>query len=214
MNSIMRIIDARNRLARQYGHGMQGPPGHGVRFDFVKPILGAYTAVNQGGATLTENRQGLTLMAPTQATTSLRIWKKAIPAVPYTLRCSLWPAMYNELTHHCGIGFRESSTGRLHTLSVWNDGTISVSRWTSPTAFSAHDLAPLAFPTYARPYHFTLRDDNVSRYFDLGDGYRNDLNLFSLARATFLTANELFFYANVESLNIASYLTLLSWLEE
>lgn len=210
-----RVLDKQGRLRRDSdGIWGRGPsPHYGVRYNLVPPIKRHFSSQSTG--TLTQSPYGLLASAPPQASlANLRIWDKAITGGPWRITAALCPLLYPETAvHHCGILLRETSSARLHSISIWDDGTLTVSRWTSPTLFSSNDVAATSFPGIIEiPRFLSLKADSVGNYFfELSDGFGNYQNLYSIAVGSWLTADRIGFYVNAGSLNVTAVVTLLSW---
>lgn len=153
------------------------------------PPASQFTAVNQGSATWTVNRdKSVTLYAPPSAGHNLRCWVQTAPATPWTRTVNL-RALLRAADQMAGLLFRESSTGRLHSINVDGAGDVSVIRWTSPTVLSSTDAAA----TFSAGEDIWLRieDDGTSRNFYLSNDHNfNRINMVSVVRTTFLTANQ------------------------
>ena len=209
-----RYYDRRGRLNPDTG-GIWGPgpsPHYGVRFNFVPPKKSHFTL--QSGGTLAQSAWGLVLTAPASATTpNLRIVDRSVPTGDWVITAYLWPHLYAEIAvHHCGILLRETSTERLHSISFWDDGTLTVSRWTSPTVFSSNDVAAAAMPGMVQhPLIVSIARQNGEYVFRQWDGLGNQVLMTSALLGDWLTADRIGFYANAGSVNIDALMTVLSW---
>lgn len=120
---------------------------NGVSWDYFRmgkqitpPVAANFSWINQNGATITEQTNGAAFLnVPVQAAgESLAIRTATAPGTPYTktfrFQCTL---MYLNKSE-CGVGFRESGTGKLVIFFVRPAAAaFLVSKYTSPTAFSA-----------------------------------------------------------------------------
>lgn len=182
---------------------------------FTTPIDGDFAWVNQGGASVTVNADGgIFLRAPLTTGPSIRIRKKAAPGgTPYTLTAAMFGNVVTLNFQSAGIVFRQSSDGKLvlFSLSGSNSGTyISVFKFTDATNFSATAFE-LAVGRSAGLVWLRVTDSGANRifYYSL-DGY-NFIQLFSEARTTFLTADEIGFFANDQTNAYDAAMTLKSW---
>lgn len=106
------------------------------------PTVGSLTWINQGSATASNPNGNLLLTAPANATDSIRMLVKSLPATPYTFTIGYvidsWtlPATLNT-----GICIRDSSSGRLIQWgTVATSGVaygIYVQYWNSATSWSS-----------------------------------------------------------------------------
>jgi hypothetical protein len=193
--------------------------------DFTAPVDGDFAWINQGGAsiasTTVQGANGLYLSAPATAPYSLRIRKQAAPAAPYTVTIAITQPTSDQrattLEASVGLVFRQSSDGKLHTLSFWpctagGNALLSSSKWTSETSFSAHYLSQSWIQQLAPPW-LRIQDDNTNRrmYFSY-DGQHFVEFTAAVGRTDFLTADEVGFYA-VGATSYVCGLTILSWVE-
>lgn len=102
------------------------------------PVNGDFAWINQGGATVTADKDAVVFFEAGQGnTTSVRIRKKAAPATPYTITAMFTTdaglTMKNNLM--AGLVFRESGTGQ---FVFWGLQTsqMRVFKYTSPTALN------------------------------------------------------------------------------
>lgn len=211
------IRDKRGRLrCDSEGIWGQGPsPHYGPRLNLVPPKIRSFRSVSGNAGTLTQTPHGLYVVAPPQASlASLRIWDRPVRTGQWRETVLLWPLLYPEsAVHHCGILLRESTSARLHSISVWDDGTVTVSRWSSPTLFSSNDLAATSFPGLVSfPRVLSIKATDLDVYsFELGDGLGNFHNLFSSTVGSWLRADRIGFYVNAGSANVLAAMTLMSW---
>ena len=210
----IRYYDRRGRLKADTG-GIRGPgpsPHYGVWFNLVPPKKSHFTL--QSGGTLVQSAWGLVLTAPASASTpNLRIVDRAVPTGDWVITAYLWPHLFAEgAFHHCGILLRESSTGRLHSISFWDDSTLTISRWTSPTVFSANDMAATAMPGMVKhPLPLSIARQNGAYVFRQWDGLGNQTLMSSITLGDWLTADRIGFYVNAGTANIDAFMTVLSW---
>ena len=207
-------FDRRGRLKRDTG-GIRGPgssPHYGVWFNFVPPKKSHFTL--QSGGTLAQSAWGLALTAPASASTpNLQIVDRPVPTGDWIVTAYLWPHLFAEgAVHHCGMLLRESSTGRLHSISFWDDSTLTVSRWTSPTVFSSNDVPAGAMRAMVKhPLVLSIARQNGLYLFRQWDGLGNQILMSFSTLGDWLTADRIGFYANSATVNVEAVVTLLSW---
>ena len=164
-----------------------------------------WTAVNTSTVTWTVQRdKSVTLYNSGSAGPNIAAYVRTAPATPWEVIVNVRPMCPTDSLspQHAGVLFRESSTGRLHTLSIQNDGNWHIGRYTSPTALSLEDLdSGSTLPTFSKTdLWFRIRDDGTDRLFYVS----NDCgwtwySLFSVGRTTFLTADQYGIFVNDEA---------------
>lgn len=127
----------------------------------------SFTWVNQGGAAVVDLASGGIVLTGSQtAGDSLRILKKASPSPPYTIVAAIRPHLHHNTTCHLGIGFRESSTGKLITLGLVKANEHAVYRWTNQTTFLDDSLfARETFPYNHCMHWLKIEDDSTNLKF-------------------------------------------------
>lgn len=182
----MRAIDSR-------GHVLRGQEVDWTRWCLdrsVQPLpLSGFSTVNPGGSTWSVNAdKSVTLYAPAVAGPSLRCWVQTAPATPWTRVIHLKTLLVTA-NHRAGLLFRASGAGTLHSIHLDGAGAISIVRWTSPTVLSSTDLS--ASWTLGGDVWLAISDDGTNRNFSLSKAHGWDwYTIFSVARTTFLTANQ------------------------
>lgn len=187
------------------------------------PIDANFAWVNQGGATVTLGKFGIALMAPFSGagTRSLRIRDKAAPATPYTIVAGIMCTSIHLTTGsnevEFGVGFRNAAAGTL--AGAFFDSfqvtprSLNIRKYTNPTTFSADYLN---FDSNGHSNHvmwIKLADDGVNRIISISaDGY-NFIQLHSVGRTDFLTADRVFFGLSAATSALNQILTLISWKE-
>jgi hypothetical protein len=179
------------------------------------PALSGFTAVNQGSATADESRGAIEIVAPTSAGDNLRIWKKSAPATPYTITAGLLLTMVGENYVRGGLLWRESSSGKAVSLDFTYGGgwQWGVTKWTNSTTYSAdYRLVPglLMGPVI----WLRINDDGTNRKCSVSCDGRNFVQIHSVGRTDFITADEIGFHVNVNNANYQAAMTLLSWKQE
>ncbi len=183
---------------------------------FTAPVDGDFAWINQGSATVTVNGNGgIRLRAPANATTSMRVRKKAAPSTPYTITACFLIDLPHFAFLKAGLCFRQSSDGKLLTMCVLRSNVITDSKFesedmTSATVSSAAN-ANITNAAGVGPFWLQITDNGTNRILAYSvDGY-NFETLLTEGRTTFLTADEVGFFANSISASSYAACTLLSW---
>lgn len=187
--------------------------GWGPIFPLTDPTLPSFAWINQGGATVTTTNGGIHLSAPANAGDSLRIREITAPATPYTITVRFLPLLYPENFHSIGLCFRASGAGTIQTFHLNQNGSLQVSKWNSPTSFSADYVGPLAAVQIygAAGLCFQISDDGTNRICRYSTDGVNFLQLHSVGRTDFLTADRIGFFADSNNAAHAAGITLLHW---
>lgn len=193
----------------------------GPIFPLADPALQTFAWINQGGATVTTTNGGVALYAPNQgAADNIRIRKKSAPSTPYTVTIAfLHNALFWKNYPAVGLVFRQSSDGKLVTFQFGQTTVgpgIAVNKWTNATTFSAQytaspTVSPVGGITWLR-----IADDGANRVCSLSVDGQNWLQIHTIGRTDFLTADEVGFFANANNQATPNYdltMTLLSWKE-
>lgn len=104
----------------------------------------------------------------------------------------------NAITNYssAGVGFRQSSDGKLETIMMVTGGGWVVDRWNSPTSFNS---SPTVLRNPAGNHLIAwvqLIDDNTSRIIKFSRDGRHYWTVMSVTRTTFLTADQIMFCVN------------------
>jgi hypothetical protein len=187
------------------------------------PVDGDYSWANQGGASVSTTNGGIILTAPAVAGQNMRVRYKSSPAAPYVLTAAFQfqgtPAAANAAA---GILFRQASDGKLHALHITvidSNGSVWVRRWTDPSTFDSTDfqtdseVALAAFSRASSLVWMRIEDDNTDRKFYMSGDGRNWIELYSVGRTTFLTADQIGFWAESGQTTAPAIMWLLHWKE-
>lgn len=183
----------------------------------IKPVDASFAWINQGGASVTTNANGgLFLRAPAGAGVNLRVRKKSAPVGNYTLTAAMIFSVFDIDTQIAGLCLRQSSDGKIVTFEVARDASATrhliIGNFTNATTFSANVTSRLGLG-WGGPGVLFLRiqDNGTNRLYSYShDGY-NFIQLYSETRTTFLTADELGFFAYDANATYDCGVTLLSW---
>lgn len=190
-------------------------------FPFTAPVNGDYAWINQGGASVDTSYGWVFLSAPAATGTNLRIRKKALPSVPYTLTMGFLPLLPTaEATEfpHVGMLLRLASSGAVVSFGVQVNGDSSnqleliASRWDNVTTFNSSQKTLLAEGKLCGPCGWLrIQDNNTNRIMQTSVDGRNFATFYSEARTNFITPDECGFFVNANNANHTVGLTVLSW---
>ena len=200
-------------------------------FECEPPINSEFSWVNQGGASIITANGGVFMRAPVSSTGNLRLRAKTAPATPYTLTAAILPAFPGiegsisdtKNGFGCGIGFRESGTGKLSMIGFRFGGIgvgalfyglLDVMQFSSPTATGTSALNAYAETLVSSPITW-LKVTNTGTtltYFFSGDGQNFQQVYTEDVDAYFTTApDELFFTLSVFCATHDAGVTLIHW---
>lgn len=185
----------------------------GPIFPHTMPDNTAFAWINQGAASVDATKGGIYLLAPALAGTNLKIRKKAAPGTPYTITACFLPQLYAVNYQQAGLLFRESGSGKLATVAMtYSSGwKLPVEKFTNPTTYSANYLTVDSLdPT---TIWLRIADDGVNRICSWSMDGQFWMQIHSVGRADFLTADEVGFFTCPTNATWPSAMTLLSWQE-
>jgi len=185
----------------------------------VPPVDSQFSWINQNGASVSSSDVGICMSMPAAGGDNWRVREKAIPGTP--------PWQVTALLSHIGVGgymglcFRNNGAGTLAGPFMYHFSTTNavnsrfyVRKMTSPTVISAEYIADQIFTGWDFIW-IRLRDDGVNRLTSVSKDGINFLQIHSIARTDFLTADRVGWFGNNQ--NLASFNTLVtlhSWKEE
>jgi hypothetical protein len=188
----------------------------GSIYPFTEPIDGDFAWINQGGASVSTTNGGIYLLGPITSGTNLRIRKKAAPATPYTITAAFLPNLLPEANQTCGLVWRQSSDGKLAGFWLFTNTTIQtfqVSKFNSPTSSSANYSSPTTWFHGNKLTFLRITDDGVNRICSLSTDGQNFIQVHSIGRTDFLTADEVGFEVSASGNIYPVGMTLISWKE-
>lgn len=188
----------------------------GPIFPMTKPVDANYAWVNQGGASVTTTNGGIFLSAPAGLGDNVRIRKKSAPSTPYTITAAFLPQCVGVQYAAVGLAFRQSSDGKMHVFWGLFDGSSKFysTKYTNPTTFSAHYANVETGSIGGGPVLFLrIADDGSNRISSISYDGVNFLQVHSVGRTDFITADEVGFVVNSANATYAAGATLLSWKE-
>ena len=181
--------------------------------------VSSFSWVNQGSSTATDVAGGIWLVKPSHSGESVSALAMTAPSTPYTVTFGIRPATTNLESNqgtsgepHCLVGFRDSSSGRIHTIERvfrQNQQRIRISRMASATSRSTDDLYINAGVS-PQDHWVRITDDGTDFTFELSPDGVNWWEVFSIARTTYTASpNQIVFGANGDSQNAFHYGTYL-----
>ncbi len=185
------------------------------------PLASNFSWVNQGtspAASVDGTYGGLYLVAPHQSGgVNLRIQEVAAPgSTPFTYTALIATMTLATNYTAAGIGFRESSTGKLAVIDLTGYGTpqveLEVASYNSPTSFNT-SVFSLDFFSSFQTIWLRVKDDgtNMISSFSIDGAHWEVVNTTVLT--TFFTTgpNEAFFFADSENATYDAAIQLWSW---
>ena len=179
----------------------------------IPPTVANWTWVNQEAATAVETNGGIALTAPIQTGDDWRLLVRAAPSTPYTITAgilsNLMPVDYAGL----GIGWRQSSDGKMVSYEVNGANQYaSVIKFNSETSWNGTYVDR---PLKAGRNLFWLRitDDGTDRKCWISVDKCTWLELHSVGRTDFLTADQVWFGVQSNNGTYPISGTLISWEE-
>jgi hypothetical protein len=185
---------------------------------FINPHNQTWNTLNQASGTFTldTTNKSITILADGDGSLDIRGWYCAAPSAPYSIRAKILCTFMAGTNSGMAFGFRENATGELHLLCYHYNASVPPElralRFNSPTSFSAAvgtTTIPLVTPTW-----FKLEDDNTNKkLYSSVDGINWMLH-YSEARTTFMTPDQIFFGAILQTANaFDTQITMLSYEE-
>jgi len=180
----------------------------------TKPVVADFAWINQGTATGVDDADGIYLHAPaTGAVHDIHILKKSAPSTPYTITAFFAPNVLGVNYHSVGLCWRQSSDGKLVTLNYYfnTNPSIAVYKFTDESTYSAAYLTlsvwkeQLAF--------FRIEDDGTDRTCYVSMDGVNFIEIHTIGRTDFLTADEVGFFVNPINATYPCGMKLYHWLE-
>lgn len=184
------------------------------------PVSGDFSWVNQGTATITTTYGGVHLYKPGGVGShSLALRVKAAPATPYTITTAFIPRMEASQFLYAGIAFRQSGDGKIATFALYMDTGVNTGayliakKFTNETTDSGANyiLRPALNPNSL--VWLQMSDDGVNRILRWSTDGQNWEVLHTVGRTDYLTADQVGFFVNANSVTYGAGMTLLSWKE-
>jgi hypothetical protein len=186
----------------------------GPIFPLADPTLQTFAWINQGGASVSTTNGGIYLSAPANSGDSWRVRKKSAPSTPYTVTVGLLPLVRSGSVGFC---WRQSSDGKLVGVGFTQTQFLSY-KMNSPTSYAGATYFALNMYEVSSCWGggvqwLQLGDDGANRTVSVSVDGVHFLQLHSVGRTDFLTADEIGFYGNNYGNDYAASMTLLSWKE-
>lgn len=185
----------------------------GPVFPLTDPALQSWSWINQGGASVSSTNGGISLVSDT-TTVNVRLRVMTAPAPPYTVTVLALIMVGADVTvNQAGIGFRDSGSGKLANMNFLANGNVEIQKWTSPTVFSANYTTSTwkASKFGVMPLWLQMSDNNTNRIFRSSTDGFNYLDIYSVGRTDFLTADQLQFNVDHEAAGELARISILSW---
>ena len=186
----------------------------GPLFPLIAPIIGDFSWINQGGATLDTSKGGMIIEAPA-STTNLRIQKKPAPGTPYTIDMLFQLRLMGTNYPHAGFCWRESSSGKLVSIDIVIDTNIpkfQSNKWNSPTSYNS-TYSNVIDAMVGQMLWIRITDDGVTRKGYTSSDGQHWIEIFSQGHTDFMTPDEVGFYMDTNNSGYAQSITLLHWKE-
>ncbi len=201
----------------QYSGGSGGGFGPLVS-PTAPPSIASFTWVNQGGATATNpSGSAIALIAPASGSFQIRALVISAPATPYIVDAYVMINLSGVNYQTAGLCFRNSSSGKLTLFYVIAssgagglNGFLGVDYCSSATVAVSNLTRP---PMGTNQFSGFLRiaDDGTNRKYSISVDGLTFTQIYSEARTTNFTADQVGFYANDQSGAAQAALTLISW---
>ncbi len=187
----------------------------GPIFPMTPPVSGDFAWINQGGASVSTTNGGVYLLAPANAGVSMRIRKKAVPSTPYVITAAFLFAATSQDNNSFGLGWRQSSDGKLAAI---NYSAGSGSDLLRSTYYTDHNTVSSTVVNKLWKLRgvvwFRIAEDASNRTVSWSLDGQNFIQYHQVGRTTHITADEVMWFNdcnNADSIDCG--LTLLSWKE-
>ena len=163
-------------------------PNHAQTAPIVYPIAAEFNLwYNQGGATLTDHGESVTLDVPSSgAANELRCVGQAAPAAPYVLTAKLQLGSQLKNYHSAGLVVLDNATDRAIHFAVDYQGVVSVDQWTDTSTFNSNLGATNVWLGWMG--WWKIEDDNVDLIFSVSREGLFWYEVFRHARTTWLAS--------------------------
>jgi hypothetical protein len=195
-----------------------GGGGSGIDAFFpltAPPTLTNWTWVNQGTATAGDYGASVILTALAASGDDLKMLKRSAPgSTPYQVTAGVILQGIALNYALCGIIHRSSSDNRVTALAMDNDG-LKVFIFTSSTStgsvVASNYPARTSFAGAGPVLWLRMRDDGTNRIYSWSTNGRVFTQLYSVARTTHHTPDEIGFVCETNQIQFPVTLCLLSW---
>jgi len=192
----------------------------GPIYPLTAPVDGDFVWINQGGASVTTTQGGIYLLGPATAGVSMRIRKKAAPSPPYTITAAILPICGRSSGYPLfGLCWRKSGAeAQLNVrFGVYQASgallRLQLAKMTSATAFSANYFDEVYSSAPLNPLWLQISDNNTNRICRVSRDGQNFIQVHSVSRTDFVTADEVGFFADAGDTTYDVGANLISWKE-
>lgn len=157
------------------------------------PASSGFAWINQGGATVSDEKGGILMTAPSGVGSSLRILKKAAPSTPYKITVGYLLNIVGTDYLRAGLVFRQSSDGKLVYIGMGHAGAYKIEsyKFNSPTSYAGATYFSYNYVPSGGIYWLRIGDDGANRTTAVSADGQNWLTIHSVGRTDFLTADEI-----------------------
>jgi len=158
-----------------FGSANVPPIGLLVADDGVTPLVASdFTWVNQDSASVTDRGGTILMTVPERAGVSVNAQERSAPSTPYTYRMAMRAGCISGATDSkpfFGVGFRESSSGKLVLIGVllekfFQEGPqVRITRYSSPTTGFTNVVAPAPLNIVDDVVWFKIENDGTNTIF-------------------------------------------------
>lgn len=181
------------------------------------PVDTGFSWVNQDSSTLDTSGPAHVLRTVAGDNAGVHLRVKTAPTPPYTITAAMLSVPTGNGYPGFGLAHRESSSGKMYFIQFFTSAssdqqTLRVDYWTDPDTFSSGPGGPVQFPVVPTPVWLRIADDNTNRKYSWSADGRNFVQLYSVARTTNMTANQVGWLSRPHA-SYDNVTTLLSWVE-
>lgn len=175
--------------------GVTGPSYLGRAL--TTPLSSAFTWVNQGSATVTDDSSlGMILRAPAASADNHRALVQSVGAT-FTLEAAYIPTIHSANYSGCGVFMRNSSTGRVITFANGNDGGIGGATWTTVSSYNGLLAGTvLASGAFNQVVWVKVVQDATNRRYYVGKDRISYLLILTELNTAWTTPNQIGVFAN------------------
>jgi hypothetical protein len=189
---------------------------YGPVYSLAAPAAADFTWVNQGTAVASDQPHGLYVRIPGSAALNARMLTKLVPPTPYTITVRFMAQGFPSGDWAGGVGWRESSSGKIVAMSVGHNGTIGslrIQRFADNATFSSLALERTSRGFIAGPTFFRFVNDGTTRRFLYSYDGVSFTELANEGQSNFLTPDEIGVFAT-NSNSKSVHMTVSNWVEE
>lgn len=161
------------------------------------PVLSNFSWLNQASSTITQDINTLALISPaSNGSEAVSGMYMAAPATPYKITARI-DVLIPSANYVCaGLFFRNSSAGTISGLCAAYNSTPCLQgyKWNSPTSYSGNTYFNV--PWYFYPKWYQISDDGTNRKYSVSQDGQTFIDLYSVGRTDFLTADTVGFFVN------------------